>query len=197
MWGNDLMYWNGAIENVHLAKKLYPDWRCRFYIDSNADEQLINKIRNEDCEIVMVKSSQSFSGLFWRFYAADDADVMICRDTDSRLSPREVEAVNAWLDSDKHFHIMRDHPYHHALILGGMWGARNMEGISDLIKNYPYQNLKGTDQLFLAELIYPQIKGSAMIHDSYSLFQDGIAFPSERAGEEFVGRVFDKNGKSL
>ena len=197
LWGNDLMYWNGAIENVYLAKKLYPTWICRFYIDSSAEEELIDKIKNEDCEIVLVEPSQSFSGLFWRFYAAEDADIMICRDTDSRLSEREVNAVNEWLDSDKHFHIMRDHPYHHTPILGGMWGARNMEGITDLIKKYPYQDVKGTDQFFLAQFIYPQVKELAMIHDSYDLFQDGKAFPSERVGDEFVGRVFDKNGKPV
>jgi len=197
LWGDDLMYWNGAIENIHLAKKLYPGWKCRFYIDYYADKELIKKVEVEDCEIVRIEPLQSFSGLFWRFYAAEDADIMICRDADSRISQREVYAVNEWLESDKHFHIMRDHPHHHTLILGGMWGARNMEGITELINTYPYQNLKGTDQLFLAEQIYPQVKDSAMIHDSYNLYQDGTNFPSKRIREEFVGSVFDKNGKPV
>ena len=37
---------------------------------------------------------------------------LLSRDTDSRIIPREKEAVNEWLASDRVFHIMRDHPAH-------------------------------------------------------------------------------------
>lgn len=197
LWGENPIYWAGALENIQLAKVLYPGWVCRFYVDATSPLSLIRTIKDADCEMILMEPAEEFAGLFWRFYAAEDADIMICRDTDSRLSYREVWAVNEWLNSDKHFHIMRDHPHHHTSILGGMWGARNMEGITDLIKGFPYKELKGTDQLFLAEHIYPQVKEFAMIHDSYNLYSDGIAFPTERIGEEFVGSVFDENGKPL
>lgn len=193
LWGNNAMYWTGAIKNIHLAKKLYPGWTCRFYVDSSAAPDLIKNIWQEDCEIVPIAPTDVFAGLFWRFYAAEDADIMICRDTDSRLSEREVEAVTHWLNSDYLFHIMRDHPQHTAHIMGGMWGCRNMAGMKDLIAQYPYKSLKGTDQLFLAQMIYPQVKKYAMIHDSYNLFGDGIDFPSPRNKDEFVGRVFNEH----
>ena len=63
--------------------------------------------------------------MFWRFEPAgeEDVDVMISRDTDSRLNLREKFAVEEWLESDKGFHIMRDHPHHGYPVLGGMWGA--------------------------------------------------------------------------
>ena len=32
-------------------------------------------------------------------------------------------AVEEWIHSGKSFHIMRDHPYHSAVVLGGMWGG--------------------------------------------------------------------------
>ena len=35
---------------------------------------------------------------------------MVSRDLDSRVSPREVEAVREWLATSRTFHIMRDHP---------------------------------------------------------------------------------------
>lgn len=197
LWGENSMYWKGALENIRLAKLFYPGWVCRFYVDEEAPTRLIKMISEADCEMILMKPSEEFAGLFWRFYAAEDADIMICRNTHSRLSQREVNAVNEWLDSDKHFHIMRDHFEHHILILGGMWGARNLVGITDLIKDYPYKNLKDVDQLFLAELVYPQVKEFAMIHDSYSLFSDGGVFPSERIGDEFVGSLFDENEKSI
>ena len=51
-------------------------------------------------------------------------DVLLSRDLDSRLSPREVSAVEEWMNTsievekDKPFHVMRDHPDHGAVMLG-------------------------------------------------------------------------------
>ncbi|KAK8405419.1 hypothetical protein O3P69_001755 [Scylla paramamosain] len=45
-------------------------------------------------------------------------------DVDSRVSQREVAAVEEWLASRKMFHVMRDHPSHNVPVLGGMWDAR-------------------------------------------------------------------------
>ena len=38
---------------------------------------------------------------------------------------RERDAVNEWLASNKTFHNMRDHPWHGAVMLAGMWGGWN------------------------------------------------------------------------
>ena len=46
---------------------------------------------------------------------------MNVRDGDSRLLPREREAVGEWIKSPKGFHIMRDNPNHSTEILGGTW----------------------------------------------------------------------------
>ncbi|WP_316838058.1 hypothetical protein [Pedobacter nutrimenti] len=191
LWGENPMYWVGALKNIQLAEVLYPDWVCRFYVDARSSTALIKSIDQANCEMILMEPSEEFAGLFWRFYAAEDADVMICRDADSRLSKREVDAVKEWLDTDHHFHVMRDHPQHTALIMGGMWGCRNTEGIIDLVDQYEYKCFKGTDQRFLAQVIYPQIKDYAVVHDSYNLFGDGNDFPTPRVNEEFVGRVVD------
>ena len=38
---------------------------------------------------------------------------------------RERDAVNEWLESNKTFHVMRDHPWQGSEILAGMWGGWN------------------------------------------------------------------------
>ena len=55
-----------------------------------------------------------------------DAQVshMVSRDLDSLLNVREAAAVQEWLESDKAFHFMRDHPAHNIEILGSGWGIR-------------------------------------------------------------------------
>ena len=50
---------------------------------------------------------------------------MMSRDGDSPIISRELNAVQQWLDSDRDFHVMRDH-YHHGgfKILGGTFLRR-------------------------------------------------------------------------
>ena len=47
--------------------------------------------------------------MMWRFEAIDnqDVEIMMSRDTDTRILPREVKAVEEWINSNKIFHIMR------------------------------------------------------------------------------------------
>jgi hypothetical protein len=134
--------------------------------------------------------------MFWRFYACEDSDIMLSRDTDSRLSLREKLAVDEWLSSDKDFHIMRDHPYHNTEILGGMWGVRNglLKNIKELIKDYTKGDFWQVDQNFLREKIHPLVINDSFTHDSYLNYTpNSRPFPSERINREFVGDVFDEN----
>lgn len=59
-------------------------------------------------------------GMLWRFTVADDARVhrFVVRDVDSRLNYRERFAVEEWVQSGKAVHVMRDHPYHSAPVMG-------------------------------------------------------------------------------
>ena len=202
LWGNDMIYWTGALRNIELVKKYFPNWICRFYIDGSCRKELIETIKGDNVEVVLVKSIDSFHGMFWRFWAAEDPDVNIflSRDCDSRISDREVTAVKEWLDSDKDFHIMRDHPYHTVPILGGMWGCRNgiLRNInfSKLISNWNQFGRKGIDQDFLGSVIYPYVKDRSMEHSEFNLNFGGEIrpFPTIRNDYEFVGDVFDENG---
>ncbi len=46
------------------------------------------------------------------------------RDIDSRVCPREAEAVRDWAASPRPWHVLRDHPAHAAHpVFGGLWGA--------------------------------------------------------------------------
>jgi hypothetical protein len=201
LWGDNPMYWIGALKNIDLANRLLSDFISRFYIDKNCKTELINTIKGKNVEVVLVDSKDSFHGMFWRFWASEDpeVDIFLSRDCDSRISEREVAAVNEWLKSDKDFHIMRDHPYHTVPILGGMWGCRNGIlrdiKISKQIENWNKFSRKGIDQDFLGQVIYPYIRNKAMEHSEFGLRFGGEIrpFPGQRKDYEFVGDVFDEN----
>ena len=137
-------------------------------------------------------------GMFWRFEPAseDGIEVMISRDTDSRLGPREKAAVDEWLLCDHGFHIMRDHPWHRFPVLGGMWGVKAgvIHNMKELISSFNQQNEYGTDYKFFTEMIIPRLNDNIMIHDE---FFDNMPFPTPRSGHKFVGEVFDENENSV
>ena len=64
--------------------------------------------------------------MFWRFYPIEnkDIDIFLSRDVDSRITEREMKFVNEWINSDKIFHIIRDHPGHRIEILRGTFGIK-------------------------------------------------------------------------
>ena len=199
LWGDNPKYTIGAIKNAELIDTIYPGWIGRFYCGKSVPIDIIEILKTyTNVEVIEMEENGDWSGMFWRFYACEDSDVMISRDTDSRLNLREKNAVDEWLNSDKDFHIMRDHPYHNALILGGMWGVRNgiLKNIVDLIKNYNKGDFWQVDQNFLREQIYPIVVNTSFVHDSYhNINSRSKNFSIERINQEFVGDVFDEHNQ--
>ena len=198
LWGQPSRYVMGAIRNAQLARQIYPDWKCRFYCGPDVSADTIKQLLDlgSECEFM---EEVGWNGMFWRFYAADGEDTMLSRDADSRLSYREKAAVAEWLDSDKDFHIIRDHPYHQTEILGGMWGCRNglLRGIKNMIHLHDKGHLNNkwqVDQVFLTQVIYPLVKDKALEHDHYK-FNNFPRIP--RHPQFFVGQAYDGNDKVL
>ena len=209
LWGESPKYWEGAYRNIEINNKLLPDFKSRFYIDDKCAKSYIDRLKEyENVETIMVDTKNSWHGMFWRFYAICDTevDIFLSRDTDSRIGNREIAALNEWIESDKDFHIMRDHPYHTVPILGGMWGCRNgiLRNMDQLIENWAgHTHKKGFwreiqtagDQNFLGEVVYPLVVNNSMEHSEFGLRYGGEIqpFPTNRKDYEFVGDVFEED----
>jgi len=201
LWGDNPTYLIGAIRNAELAAKLYPDWICRFYCADDLPQIFLNQLQEHpNVQLVLMPPQPDRGGAFWRFLAAEDAGVshVLFRDTDSRLSPREVAAVDEWLASGKDVHLMRDHPFHWPSIMAGMWGCKGgvLAGWPAQLDTYQPTTEYGSDQQFLADVIYPQIKEQCVIHDAFGISEVGLdarPFPTARQGLEFVGQCYDEH----
>jgi hypothetical protein len=136
----------------------------------------------------------NWKGMFWRFLTCDDPniEISIFRDTDSRLSNRERDAVNDWISTDKTFHIMRDHPFHGYPILGGMWGYKNNNRftIKPLISSFNQIDKYGTDYEFFGNVLYPMIGNDKIVHDE---FFEHKPFPTKRINCEFIGEIYNEH----
>ncbi len=213
LWGSVPKYTIGALKNVQLAEKLYPGWICRFYVGSSTPADISNALlRHANVELVRFNVPGDWKATVWRFLAAADntVEVMISRDTDSRLTERERAAVDDWLASGKQFHIMRDHPLHSQWpIQGGMWGVRggllrNMENL--LEANYWHsfnENQWGVDLKFLATTVHRLVSSRALVHDEISpmlawdMLSERRRFPTPRTNHDFVGQVFDEQDRTV
>ena len=194
LWGDSPKYCVGAVRNAELVASLYPGWESWFYCGTSVPDHILIDLQVRGSRVIKMSEPGDWSGMFWRFFPISDpsVDVMVSRDTDSRISEREVYAVNEWLKSEKLFHVMRDHPAHSTEILGGMWGARKpiLGDMSHLIDSYKKGNFWQVDQNFLREIIWPRVSYTTCTHDE---FFAKIPFPTNRVGGEFVGQVFDEN----
>ena len=81
LWGDNPMYWVGALKNIELVSEKLPGWICRFYIDKNCHQYLIDDIKGDNVEVVLVDPTGSHDnsyyhhGMFWRFTASEDPEV--------------------------------------------------------------------------------------------------------------------------
>jgi len=177
LWGDKPIYNIGALKNAELAKTYYPDFECWFYIHSpSVPEKTIIELQNNNNVKIIFKNGDlnNSKPMMWRFEAIDDPDVeiMMPRDTDTRILLREKLAVDEWLQSGKLFHIMRDHPYHSHPIQGGMFGTKknpNILSICNLIDNFIQYGNRDYDQHFLRDKIYPIVKNDVLIHASFNI----------------------------
>ncbi len=199
LWGDVPLYTRGAIENAAAIPSLLPGWTCRVYHDDSVPKGILGELAARGAELVaMPPHRETGLGLFWRFGVAVDPSVrrFLCRDADSRPSPREAAAVEAWVASGRDFHIIRDEVLHCEVMLAGLWGGK-----AGLLPDLPERaarwqaanphrmNARVEDQRFLRFEGWPLARGRALIHDSVYRVLGSVDFPAgaPRPAGEHVG----------
>lgn len=202
LWGDDPKYTLGAVANAQQIQDIYPGWQARFYCGSSVPRKILDLLHRAEAELVCLPQAGDSRGMFWRFVALDEPGVerVIFRDTDSRLTTREAEAVASWLDSGLPGHIMRDHPKHAMVMLGGMWGCVSgvLPNMAQMIANFLPLNLYNQDQLFLAKHVYPLLQQhGVLVHDDFFRHEPDVTpFPSLRCSNySFVGEAVGAQGQ--
>lgn len=185
LFGDNPKYCETAYLNVLAQPAIYPDWVCRFYVDDSVPASVKMRLTEAGAQVheVSAEVAQWF-GTVWRFLALDDETVerVIFRDADSLISQREADAVTAWLDSGKDFHLMRDSGSHTELILAGMWGCVRgaLPQMQSAIGAYLSDYKKSThfaDQFFLREHVWPYAKNACLQHDAVFDCPGSVPFP--------------------
>jgi hypothetical protein len=199
LYGSNPKYTEGAIRNAEIASGIMPNWKPVFYLGSSVSERVENRLRDLGAKIIRVWEEEDPAAMLWRYRAIEieDSDLVIFRDTDSRLSTRETNLVEDWVASDKDIHIIRDHPDHKSAILGGMWGGK-----AKLLRPRFPQNIIGEgwghssiaygfDQEVIRLKVYRDYRLSRLIHDGIFVREKGAIRPVAHSSEgAFIGEIF-------
>jgi hypothetical protein len=186
LYGTGERYLKGAVRNAQAAPFIYPGWTCRFHVDNSVPRDVRHHLVQLGAQVVTVDGLPAARfGTSWRFIAASDPKVSRClfRDCDSVINTQERVAVDEWIASGRHFHVMRDGYTHTELVLAGMWGAVG-GALPDVIKELmAWMGRSKTlvhramDQWFLREGLWPTIRQSVLVHDSQFRFGETRPFP--------------------
>jgi hypothetical protein len=188
-WGGASAYDIGLLENALAVPEFYPHAAvAAFVCPRSISKDVLDALANLSYVRVITFDSSQYPGMLMRMlpiFKWSDYDAGLVRDADSRLSMREVRAVEDWRRTGKGFHVMRDHLGHKGPINGGMFGALRefvsvrLEAAFDsalLENNQKY----GEDMSFLEKEVYPSLTADNSVIHSIGMYREeswAISFP--------------------
>jgi hypothetical protein len=200
LYGDDLKYYKGAEKNLILIKELLPDWTpVIYYSPSNFRLEFLDTLKELGGHLIDVSTVEISKYLtypmFWRYLIFFESGYSIVRDLDSRISEREVNYINNWVNSELDYFIIRDHPWH-SLVPGGLVGLKLND---DKIKNFFIDFVKnnglgwGTDQEMLSKYFENVDKKNVY----YCGFDDETNYIKRDNLDFFIGIQLDEDDKPL
>lgn len=212
LWGDKPRYLRGALQNALVVPEIYPGWVCRFYVDDSVPLEFRSALREVGAELVEERDPARLDNrhrLARRFWVANDPGVgyFLVRDCDAVINRREAEAVKAWMESGRWFHVMRDWWTHTDLVLAGMWGgvADVLPDLEGLFEGYKCGKVEtpNWDQWFLRDRVWGLIRRHCLVHDRFFRTPGSLPFPgvepegNTHVGENEYGARREAQGKIL
>ena len=177
-------YMRGLAICLRMNRLLYSEWVNIIHTDRatyEAYKLYFDALQSEKIEIVVCKDAPLCLAMLWRLkpvfeqrwdqaargYNGHKYTHVLCRDTDSPATYREVQAVEQWIKSDKAVHSITDSVSHTIALMGGTCGFRPAY-ITERLSTSDWDSMisrsggidfnnKGSDQDFLNREIYPLV----------------------------------------
>jgi protein O-GlcNAc transferase len=174
IYGSNKKYCKGLCENLEIMKNHMKNFYAFIYVAPDVPESYIETYKSYEFAKLFYTNISGAYNMMKRFLAIDEPDVqvMIVRDADSRLHNRDRTLIEHFVNSSYLFHAIRDHPFHHKEIMGGLFGIKKgaiSVKMTDLIKKHnPTDSPNGVhydyDQEFLRIHIYPIVKDKMIVY---------------------------------
>lgn len=213
LFGEKDKYCKGLLKNIELIQEKFPGWLAYVYLGEDIPSPVREQLQANPIVKIFETPVRGNDNKAWRFFPVDMPEVDICvvRDADSRIYDRDFAAIQEFINSDKVFHIIRDHPNHFHRIMAGMWAAKkpafNLMSMAGLFsywrserRRQGYMEDFWDDTTFLTDMVYPLVVSRSLIHDTLHNFEPDSMRTEIKApigdGLNFVGQVYeyDENG---
>ena len=173
--------------NIRMNRLIFPNWITHIILD----EQTYNSEYKELFDyhkdagyinISVVPQEELCKMMLFRlipcFLQEEEGiqkyDRVLCRDSDSISTYREAQAVEYWMSTGRITHAITDSVSHNIPLMGGMigfqtnqfrkeMGCRTFERLMELSKGIDF-NVKGSDQIFLNQVVLPKVAYSMVEH---------------------------------
>lgn len=187
LFGDDPFYHECAVTMARTTPTIFSEFTARFYCGPEIPKKVLRALTAAKARVLQVgqrgpERLSPYAGTFWRFLAFDDpnVDVVIVRDVDSPILPRERAAIDLWLESEFPFYCLRDHPVHAEVMLAGMWGGFTgvLPKIAPLMQGHlTRDHARAVDQRFLRDIIWPRIREATLAIDSCYSLGNSVDYP--------------------
>jgi hypothetical protein len=202
LFGTQMKYYVGAEKNIEDINRMLPEWEVRIYYHSDfiltdyLEKLKILNVNLVDVKDIKLGEKESIHfPYFWRFLSFLEDAPSIVRDLDSRFSEREVSYINSWINSDKDYFIIRDHPWH-SPVPSGLFGIKKKieffeNHMIDFISNN--ELIWGTDQTILQFYMEKIDMGSVF----YCGYDDQTNYIPRDDINFFIGMQIDENNNPM
>jgi hypothetical protein len=166
-------YIRGLVFNCAMNRLIYPNWKTIVYAEASLASEYYKLFERLHAEVVLAEGDNLCRSMLWRMKAIfkEDAEYVICRDADALTTYREAQMVAEFINSGLTVHGITDNPAHSQPLMGGMCGFKT----APLVERYgSWDNLikqskikiseRGSDQVFLAQELYPFYKSQMFAH---------------------------------
>lgn len=210
LYGSAEKYWHGMYKNIELIHQQFPEWFIYIWIGEGVPEDVILQLSDSKNVQLISTNESGHINMSYRFFSIDypEVEIMCVRDADSRITARDAACIEDFVNSDKLFHIIRDHPNHHHCIMGGIWGVKKQfmnVNLQLVFKQWKQRNSATefwNDMDFLRSTFYPHCIPHSMIHDELQQlepqeYHTPFRIPLDNQKQHFIGQVyeFDSEGK--
>lgn len=203
LWGSEARYTTGMIRNAIMAPHIFEGWQVVVYYDSTVPFKVLQELNTYRVTLIDASGYQAQglkTGYFWRFLVNDIAERWIVRDADSRLSVRDLTAVEEWERSGKTWHCIRDDVAHFTfkdgtpkmVTTGGWGGFKTGVNMAKEIRDCPLPGAYADDERWITNDFWPRV----MSKDVFEHDERTHPIPRERPGHYYVIQVWDEFERS-
>ena len=188
LYGQKDVYLKGAVRMANNIKTHFNDWNLIIFVHEDVDASVKNDLRHHGAIIMEVRDPimvpGNSSGMFWRFMPMAWGHKCIVSDVDSTWNVLTFKKfINAWDKSGQSSFRYMDKfsfPWPKNHIKGGYFGFSGLTLDEKEIQNPGVRSRFGSDEIFLAYRIIPELykKGIVTLFPSHFAKVSYILSPS-------------------